>query len=385
VCYGGEDGQIAFWETGTIPILAPGVDPRLPIPGTGEYELRGSLPPAERPHMIDPQQGYFHNWNSKAASWMAEGGDSRIGATFRTWLGHQLARSNNSITLLDMREFNRKIFNAMGAVDRTQTSPAFFAPYIRAAIEQSDDARVRQAGELMLSFSGLYEDVDMDHYYDNPGLTLFRAWLRIAPEMIFQDDVGDWWSSVDKDRYLRYQTSLLLRAFQGDEAGAPLGRDYFNGKDRNLVMIDTIKATIQQLEPQFPGKAMAEWRKPIFWKYYDPAAKTPERPSMSEDGEDDPARMSALLRLGPVMAPHNGGEGWVGLMEVDPDHPALYSVVNAGGQSQFISARGEGNPHLTDQTMMHETNELKKIVMNPDQVRATAVSIQVLEYVPSTH
>jgi len=33
--------------------------------------------------------------------------------------------------------------------------------------------------------------------------------------------------------------------------------------------------------------------------------------------------------------------------------------------------------------MMHETNELKKIVMNPDEVRATAVSTTILEYSPS--
>lgn len=383
VCYGGEDGQIAFWEAGNIPKLAPGVDSRLPTPGTGEYEWTGFLTPKERPHVLNPSQGYIHTWNSKAANWMPEGGDARIGATFRTWLGNQLAASNDSITLLDMREFNRKIFNGMGAIDRTQTTPAFFAPYFRAAVEQSDDPQVRQAAELMLSFNGLYEDSNMDHRYDNPGLTLFRAWLTTAPAMIFEDELGDWWSEVDKDRYLRYQTSLLLRVFQGDEAGAPLNLDYFNGKDRNAVMIATIKATAQQLETQYPGKAMAEWRMPVFWKYYDPSLKTPERPSMSEDGKDDPARLSALLRLGPVMAPHNGGEGWVGLMELNPDHPSIYSVVNAGGQSQFINPKGEGNPHLTDQTMMHETNELKKIVMSPDEVRATAASIKVLEYSPS--
>jgi acyl-homoserine lactone acylase PvdQ len=383
VCYGGEDGQIAFWEAGNIPKLAPGVDPRLPIPGTGEYEWTGFLTAAEHPHMLNPKQGYFHAWNSKATGWSPEGNDARIGATFRTWAGNQLAAANPSLTLLDMRDINGKIFNAMGARDRTQTNPAFFAPYIRAAIAGSHDPEVKQAGELMISFNGLYEDLDKDHLYDNAGLTLFRQWLTVAPAMVFGGATGDWWEKVDEGRYLKYQTSLLLRAFQGDKAGAPLKYDYFKGRDRNVVLAETIKATVDQLKTQYPGKDMADWKMPIFWKYYDPAAKMAGRPPLP-GGEGAP-RLSSVLKLGPAMAPHNGGEGWVGLMDLEHAHPAIYSVIDAGGQSQFIDPQGHGNPHLTDQTMMHETNELKKTVMAPDDVRATAVSTQVIEYMPAAH
>ncbi len=37
-------------------------------------------------------------------------------------------KAGQSLTLLDMREFNGKIFNALGAVDRNQAAPDFFAP-----------------------------------------------------------------------------------------------------------------------------------------------------------------------------------------------------------------------------------------------------------------
>jgi hypothetical protein len=279
-----------------------------------------------------------------------------------------------------MRAFNQKIFSAMGASDRTQTTPAFFAPYIQAAINASADPDVKQAGALMLAFNGFYEDHDSDGFYDNAGLTLFRHWLTVAPAMVFGETMGDWWKDVDADRYLRYQTSLLLRAFQGAKAGAPLKVDYFNGRDRNVFLAKTIKATVEQLRAEFPGKDMEDWRTPIFWKYYDPAAKVAGRPSLPDSPE--PARLSAVLKLGPVMAPHNGGEGWVGLMEIDRDHPALYSVIDAGGQNQFIDPAGKGNPHLVDQTMMHESNELKKTVMTPEAVRAGAVSTQILDYRP---
>lgn len=379
-CYGGEDGTIAYFEAGALPKKAAGVDPRLPTPGTGEYEWTGFLTPAAKPHMINPKQQYFMSWNSKATGWSQEGDNARIGATFRTWLGDRLAKNGEALTLLDMREFNGKIFNALGAVDRNQAAPDFFAPYIRQAIAASDDPEVKRAGEYMLSFNGLYQDRDGDQKYDNPGLTLYRSWLQIAPKIIFGDDMGDWWRAIDADRYLTYQSSLLLRAFQGDAAGAPLAVDYFNGRDRTAVMVETIKATLAEVKARFPGKDMAEWKQAIFWKYFDASLETPDRPQMAEDAPE--RRLSAVLGLGPTMAPHNGGESWVGLMEIGRDRRALYSVVDAGGQNLFIDPQGKGNPNLADQTLMHETNELKKITLVPDEIRKTAVSSMTLEYRP---
>jgi acyl-homoserine lactone acylase PvdQ len=381
-CYGGEDGTIAYFEAGALPKKAAGVDPRLPTPGTGDYEWTGFLTRDEKPHMINPRQGYLLSWNSKATGWSQEGDSARIGATFRTWLGDRLAKNGQSLTLLDMREFNGKIFNALGAVDRNQAAPDFFAPYLRQAIEASDEPDVKRAADYMLGFNGLYQDRDGDHKYDDPGLTLYRAWLQVAPRVVFGDDMDDWWKKIDEGRYLTYQSSLLLRAFQGDAAGAPLAVDYFNGRDRTAVMIDTIKATLAEVKPRFPGKDMAEWKQPIFWKYFDASLETPERPQMAEDAPEK--RLSAVLRLGPTMAPHNGGESWVGLMEIGADRRALYSVVDAGGQNLFIGPDGKGNPHLTDQTMMHETNELKKIELSPERIRETARSTTTIEYRPQT-
>jgi penicillin G amidase len=379
VCYGDSSGQIGFWEAGLLPNRPEGADSRLPTPGTGDYEWTGFLRFDERPHMLNPKQGYIHTWNSKATSWMREGDEARIGKTFRTWLGSELAASSHGVTLLDMREINRKIFNGLGAQDRTNTSPEFFAPYIRAAVARTDDVEVKRAAELMLSFNGLYEDLDRDGKYDNPGLTIFREWLQIAPKVIFGPDIGDWWWKIDEGRYLKYQTSLLLRALQGKAAGLPLQFDYYNGRDHDAVIVQTIRETIDRLKPRFAGQDMADWRLPVFWKYFDPARKTPDRPALPGD-EAGRARTSALLGLGPYAVKHHGGEEWVGLMELTPEHPILYSVVEAGGQNLFIDPNGKGNPNLTDQTMMHAENEFKRIDMSPQDVKHTAVSVTELEF-----
>ncbi|MBS0419707.1 MAG: penicillin acylase family protein [Proteobacteria bacterium] len=379
VCYGNSAGQFGFWEAGVLPNRPDGADSRLPTAGTGELEWTGFLALNEHPHMLNPKQGYIHTWNSKATSWMREGDEARIGKTFRTWLGSELAASGKALTLLDMREINRKIHNAFGAQELESTSPAFFAPYVREALQHSNDAELKRAGELMLSFSGLYEDRNLDGWYDDPGLTLFRTWLQVAPQVVFGPSIGDWWRKIDAPRYEKYQSSLLLRALQGDSAGLPLRYDYFKGRGRNTVLLETLRKTLETLRPKYPGKAIEEWRLPVFWRYFDPARETPEHPLLVGEGRT-PARLWATLGLGPVGVPHNGGEEWVGLYELTPDHPVLYSVVEAGGQSQFIDTAGHGGPHLTDQVALHAHSEFKRIDMSPESVARDAVTTTRLSF-----
>lgn len=382
ICYGDATGQFGFWEAGLLPKRPPGVDSRLPTPGTGEYEWTGFLDFNERPHMLNPKQGYIHTWNSKATSWMREGDEGRMGKTFRTWAGGELAAASNSITLLDMREINRKIFNALGARDMTNTSPAFFAPYINASLQRTrtaNDTEVARAAQLMLSFNGRYEDLNGDGLYDNAGLTLFRTWLQVAPEVIFGPSIGGWWHNIDAHRYEKYQTSLLLRALQGNSAGLPLQFDYLKGRDREQTIIATLQKTVDILKARFPGKDLADWRLPIFWKYFDPSRETPDYPQLPGD-EPPVTRAWAKLGLGPQRVPHNGGEEWVGLMELGPDHPVLYSIVEAGGQSQFIDPSGHGNPHLTDQVVLHANSDFKRIDLSPESIRRDAVATTRLNF-----
>jgi hypothetical protein len=58
----------------------------------------------------------------------------------------------------------------------------------------------------------------------------------------------------------------------------------------------------------------------------------------------------------------------------------LYSVIEAGGQSQFIDPQGHGNPHLTDQVLLHARGNFKRIDLSPDEVRRTAVTTTRLAF-----
>ncbi len=54
--------------------------------------------------------------------------------------------------------------------------------------------------------------------------------------------------------------------------------------------------------------------------------------------------------------------------------------MEAGGQDLFIDAQGKGNPHLTDQLVMHAENEFKRVELVPSVIEKTAVSVTHLTY-----
>jgi penicillin G amidase len=59
-----DKGHIGYWHPGLLQVKPRSWDERLPYPGTGNGEWRGFLKPSQRPHAIDPKQGYLFNWNN---------------------------------------------------------------------------------------------------------------------------------------------------------------------------------------------------------------------------------------------------------------------------------------------------------------------------------
>ncbi len=62
-----DDRDIAMYSAGKLPKRDPRVDPRLPTKGTGRYEWRGFLSPAQHPHQVNPASGVLVNWNNRPA------------------------------------------------------------------------------------------------------------------------------------------------------------------------------------------------------------------------------------------------------------------------------------------------------------------------------
>jgi penicillin G amidase len=70
-----DQGHIGYWHPGLNPIRPKAWDERLPYPGTGEAEWGGFLSLAQRPHAIDPKQGWLANWNNIPSQGWTTGND----------------------------------------------------------------------------------------------------------------------------------------------------------------------------------------------------------------------------------------------------------------------------------------------------------------------
>jgi acyl-homoserine lactone acylase PvdQ len=59
-----DKGNIGWFHPGRLPKRPKRWDERLPFPGTGGAEWRGFLKVPQRPHVVNPKQGWLANWNN---------------------------------------------------------------------------------------------------------------------------------------------------------------------------------------------------------------------------------------------------------------------------------------------------------------------------------
>jgi hypothetical protein len=155
--------------------------------------------------------------------------------------------------------------------------------------------------------------------------------------------------------------------------------DWYGGEGKNEVLRETIRLTLTELEKEYGSKDVQSWRHPIFWRYYDPAA-------VAENPDKKPFRSrirrgstAAKLGLAPPYVPANLSESWNMLIKLSRDMPDLYDSTPTGGQNQFISATGQGNPNIADQVMLHANFEFKQVALQRERVAENAKSVERID------
>lgn len=380
ISVGGEDGHIQSWQVGRIPIRADGVDPRLPTPGTGEFEWEGFVAPADLPSIANPERGYLVVWNNKPAANTLYGDGARWGKHFRTYLPLRLLDRDDSISIEDLREINRTLAHSWGSVDLQTTDPAYFLPFLDEALAEYPDPKRAQLVDTIRLWDGTYVDKDRDGNYDHPGLLIYSTWRRIAMDTLFSDDLGEWHYKFDADVYIKYGTSLLLRALEGEDAGLPTVWDFLNGSSRSQVITRTLNETWRELEA-LAGKDPAEWRQPVYWRYQGLEALSEadsDRPAPSETSfVRSTGYTGAGVTLGYLDAaiPHNGAPDWMAIMEIAPGAEGhMETATPAGGQCWFIDYRLRACRHLADQVTRHQDLNLKVLPLQRREVETVVES-----------
>jgi penicillin amidase len=247
--YADQQGNIAYWQAGQVPLRPAGFDPRLPFPGDGRAEWPGGILPM--PKSVNPAQGYLANWNNKP-SVDYDNADSQIfGKQFRLLdLQDRLARG--AISLGDMRDIPKDIarFGGLGRESR------YLLPYLLEGIEAVAPSHplAERAVDLLEDWNGnAFQDAVASTTLE-PAEVIFASWLGHMIRRTFLDALGPKVNEASSNMLLH-----VLDAALGPGSGVPPSRDYFNGGDPRAAISRAFDAALTELQASRGGDPSA-WR-----------------------------------------------------------------------------------------------------------------------------
>ena len=188
-----DQGNIAWYHPGRLPIRPKRWDERLPYPGTGTAEWRGFLKPSQRPHVINPDQGWLANWNNMPSKgWTV--GDAP--ATERT--SGRLHRGAFLGRLVSAAAANPS-YDAIKAIDRTSGTTAQQRSLLDDQLREAAAGATGSAKTVLdtiLAWDGNYDRTDAAGTTE-PGLAAWEALKDEAVDLL-PGAVGDWLGGVGR-------------------------------------------------------------------------------------------------------------------------------------------------------------------------------------------
>lgn len=172
-----DHGSIGYWHPGLLPLKPKDWDERLPYPGTGEAEWHGFLPVKDRPHVINPKQGFLFNWNNvPSEGWTTGDGPARerlAGGFHRSALLRKAVRGAHKAG---------GGFDATAAVDRITGQTAQQRPLDGTRLKRASSGATGNAKtvlDTLRAWDGNYTKTASDGTVD-PGVAAWQAFKKEA-------------------------------------------------------------------------------------------------------------------------------------------------------------------------------------------------------------
>jgi len=169
-------GSIGYWCSAAIPIRSRG-DGLLPVPAwTGEYEWKGFVPFVNRPHLLNPEEGFIATANNKI-----------ISASYPYVISHywepmdritrirQLLTDKAEISVEDIKSMHQDNYCVLAAE---------MTPYVIDVLKgRFSDENAQEAADILSGW-----DFIMDEY--SVGACLFAVTFKMLMENVFKDELG---------------------------------------------------------------------------------------------------------------------------------------------------------------------------------------------------
>jgi acyl-homoserine lactone acylase PvdQ len=171
-----DQGNIGWFHPGRLAKRPKRWDERLPFPGTGGAEWRGFLKVSQRPHVINPKQGWLANWNNvPSVGWTSGDAPDAERTTGR------LHRAAYLFSLV-RQAAKAPSFATVKAVDRVAGTHAQQRSLLAARLRPADSGASGPAKALLdtvLAWDGDYDTADASGTA-NPGVASWEALKQAA-------------------------------------------------------------------------------------------------------------------------------------------------------------------------------------------------------------
>jgi penicillin amidase len=339
IIYADKAGNIAYWLAGRVPDRNS--ISQLPVPGTGEYEWNGYIPFEEMPRSINPEKG----WLGALPGFLPARDWKYVGAAQLGWPGQKevvadLLNNDSSVTFEELRYTNMA---AAAAVYDERAK--YLIPFIAEAFDEVGglgDPRVETAvgflkdwgedGYITISEPGAWDE----HFRFEA--TIYETWWSVVKDKVFSDEFGPYSDYVVPNHFRH----VML----GENSGVPPSRDYFNGADKNEVIVESLIEALDSLTLEHGTADLTQWliEIPLF-------------------SEFDPACLQT----------HASASTYKYILEVKGRFP---------GEANLFPGNSEdpNSPHYADQILMYVDFRFKPCLYTTDDILNNLESTTTLTY-----
>jgi acyl-homoserine lactone acylase PvdQ len=275
--------DIGYQHSCRCPQRALGVDPYMPVWGTGQFDWTGFVPLSAQPRDLNPAKGYLTSWNNKQAKgWMSNDANYYYGPTYRSeMLDYQIEKK-----LAQGKLDRADAVDAMEEAGTVDLRGQEVLPYVLRVLGTTAPAGIDPRAEDMrdrlaawVAADSHRRDHDHDGQYDDavsPAI-IDALWPRLT-SAIFSDEgdpIAAFHISLDDANRWHHIGSAFqdgtfghiekdLRKTLGDPVQGAFSRRYCAGgnlADCRSLLWASLSLAASDLEAEFDSPNVADWQR----------------------------------------------------------------------------------------------------------------------------
>ena len=280
-----DGNDIGYQHSCKCPQRAQGVDPYMPVWGTGQWDWQGYIPLSSQPWALNPPQGYLASWNNKQApQFMANDRNFSDGPVFRVQMLNSRIEAAIAAGPLD----RAALVNAMedaGTVDlRGQEVLPQLLQVMGPTAPGGSDEHAQDMHDRLTAWAAAAahrRDFNHDGAYDDPQApAIMDAWWPKLVHAMFDPSSGNaintlgigihdapqghQGSAFDSGMYSHVQKDL--RQVQGLSVASPWSRTYCGAGNLAacaMALWTSLGQAAASLQTEFGSTDVANWKRKV--------------------------------------------------------------------------------------------------------------------------